>query len=129
MGFVDGVFRFSSRTRFQPRITTGRSRRNSAQLLGADLREANLSWADLRGANLSEAHLSGADLRGAHFSRARLGETVFGHSDLTGARGLEKCRHMVPSTLDHRTIAKPGELPLSFLRGVGLPDRLIEYLP
>src|SRR6202035_3144656 len=33
------------------------------------------------------------------------------------------------STIDHRTLQKSGPLPFSFLRGVGLPDRLIDYLP
>jgi hypothetical protein len=42
---------------------------------------------------------------------------------------LETCVHDGPSTLDHRTIAKSGRLPLSFLRGCGLPDKHIDYLP
>ena len=44
-------------------------------------------------------------------------------------RGLETCRHRGPSTLDHRTLARSGPLPLAFLRGCGLPDALIDYLP
>src|SRR5262249_51049013 len=31
--------------------------------------------------------------------------------------------------LDYRTLQKSGPLPLAFLRGVGLPDMLIDYLP
>lgn len=31
--------------------------------------------------------------------------------------------------LSHRTLAKSGPLPLAFLRGCGLPETLIEYLP
>jgi hypothetical protein len=42
---------------------------------------------------------------------------------------LEACTHLGPSIIDHRTLEKSSPLPLSFLRGVGLPDRLIEYLP
>jgi hypothetical protein len=42
---------------------------------------------------------------------------------------LETCIHQGPSIIDHRTLRKSGRLPLPFLRGVGLPDRLIEYLP
>jgi hypothetical protein len=41
----------------------------------------------------------------------------------------ETCTHKWPSTIDHRTLQKSGPLPLSFLRGVGLPDNLIDYLP
>jgi hypothetical protein len=39
------------------------------------------------------------------------------------------CRHDGPSTLDHRTLAQSGPLPFPFLRGCGLPEALIEYLP
>src|SRR5206468_12258741 len=75
--------------------------------------------ADLGGANLSEADLTGV----------RLLETVFGNANLSGARGLESCLHDGPSILDHRTLALSGNLPLSFLRGCGLPDVVIDWLP
>ena len=48
---------------------------------------------------------------------------------MTRAKGLETCRHIGPSTIDHRTLQRSGPLPLAFLRGVGLPDNLIDYLP
>jgi hypothetical protein len=105
-----------------------------ADLREADLREATLGWATLRGADLREAdlcevNLSSADLTGADLSRGTLFKTVFGDIDLTTAQGLETCHHLGPSTLDHRTLAKSGPLPLAFLRGCGLPDALINYLP
>jgi hypothetical protein len=90
-----------------------------ADLRGASLHRANLFRADLRGANLPEANLP----------EALLFETVFGNSNLTAVQGLETCRHNGPSILDHRTLAKSGPLPLNFLRGCGLPDTLIDYLP
>jgi hypothetical protein len=34
-----------------------------------------------------------------------------------------------PSSLDYRTLAKSPNLPPAFLRGCGLPDQVIEYLP
>ena len=35
-----------------------------------------------------------------------------------------------PSIVDHRTLLLSGSsIPLQFLRGCGLPDRLIDYLP
>jgi hypothetical protein len=34
-----------------------------------------------------------------------------------------------PSTIDIRTLHRSRRLPLAFLRGVGLPDALIDYLP
>lgn len=98
-------------------------------LSGADLRRADLSRANLIVANLSGADLSGANVRGADLSGAKLIETIFGDTNLEEARGLDACEHLGPSTLDHRTIAKSGRLPLTFLRGCGLPDRLIDYLP
>ena len=48
---------------------------------------------------------------------------------MSRAKGLETYEHWGPSTIDHRTLHRSGPLTLSFLRGVGLPDNLIEYLP
>ncbi len=95
----------------------------------ADLSAADLCGADLSGADLRGANLSGAYLRGANLSRARLYETVFADTRLTEAKGLDSCVHDGPSTIDHRTLAKSGKLPMAFLRGCGVPDALIDYLP
>lgn len=100
-----------------------------ADLTGADLTFADLTGADLREAHLTLANLSGATLTRANVSKMILAETVFGDTNLTDVRGLETCDHGGPSTLDHRTLAKSGPLPLVFLRGCGLPDSLIKYLP
>lgn len=105
-----------------------------ADLTGADLesaafRCADLHSADLTGANLMEANLSGANLINADLSDAQLIETVFGGVDLSETKGLDTCHHLGPSIIDHRTLQRSGQLPLSFLRGCGLPDNLIEYLP
>jgi len=112
---------------------------SGANLIGANLKRAHLNGADLayatlRGTNLSEAelrfsNLSGADLSEANLSRAVLYETVLANINLTGATGLETCRHVGPSVIDFRTLAKSHPLPLEFLRGVGLPDNVIDYLP
>jgi hypothetical protein len=111
----------------------------TADLRAADLRGANLIGATLSGAlfdgallcdanlgaaNLRFAHLGEADLRGA-----KLFETIFVNLDLSSCKGLESCVHSGPSTIDHRTLQRSGPLPLAFLRGVGLPDNLIDYLP
>jgi hypothetical protein len=45
------------------------------------------------------------------------------------AKGLDRCLHEGPSIIDHRTLQRSGQLPLTFLRGCGLPDNLIDYLP
>ncbi len=122
--------------------------------IGPDLDDANLHGADLSGANLHRANLSGVNLHRAHLSRANfykadltmadlnrarlygadlsganLYETSFVDLDLSGCKGLENCLHSGPSIIDVRTLQRSGPLPLAFLRGVGLPDRMIEYLP
>jgi hypothetical protein len=99
-----------------------------------DLSEADLPSADLNGAsldwtNLIRANLFGADLRRADLDRAVLGETILGDVDLSSCKGLDSCRHHGPSIIDHRTLRRSGPLPLIFLRGVGLPEPLIDYLP
>ncbi len=105
-----------------------------AFLMGADLTSANLTSANLTNAYLTSADLLETNLTRANLTRADLSEavlynTTFGNTNLTAARGLETCHHHGPSTLDHRTLAKSGPLPLAFLCGCGLPDALIDYLP
>ena len=98
-----------------------------SNLRGADLRGANLSEAFLIAANLMYTNLEGAELTGV-----TLGDTIFADIDFTNVIGLETCIHFVASLIDHRTLEKSSKskpLPLAFLRGVGLPDNLIEYLP
>jgi hypothetical protein len=112
---------------------------SGANLSGADLGEADLTWADLRDADLSGANLSGAGLREANLNRAkiagadlgeaRLGSTVFGDTTLSEVKGLVRCDHWGPSIVDFQTLKNSGPLPLAFLRGVGLPDGVIDYLP
>jgi hypothetical protein len=102
---------------------------SGAILSGADLSSAVLSSANLSGAALNHAVLHDADLGGAVLSEAVLADTVFANVDLTSVIGLETCQHWGPSSVDHRTLQKSGPLPLAFLRGVGLPDNLIDYLP
>jgi hypothetical protein len=105
-----------------------------ANLGGASLREADLIEADLRGANLRgadliEAHLYKTALAAADLSGTSLFETIFVAVDLTGTRGLNDCRHLGPSAIDFRTLSLSENLPISFLRGCGLADNLIDYLP
>ncbi len=63
------------------------------------------------------------------FSDVRLFETIFADVDLSNAKNLDKCYFTGPCIIDFRTLEKSPNLPLSFLRGCGLPDRLIDYLP
>jgi uncharacterized protein YjbI with pentapeptide repeats len=95
----------------------------------ANLRFANLRGANLRYAKLDAAILHDADLNGADLTDSGLDGTVFANIDLSSVIGFERCRYSGPSIIDHQTFEKSGRLPLAFLRGVGLPDRLIEYFP
>jgi uncharacterized protein YjbI with pentapeptide repeats len=110
-----------------------RANLSGANLSRANLLGTNLSRAFLPGVNLSRAslgvNLSGANMSGADLTDASLFETIFADVDLTTVIGLETCRHHGASTIDHRALQQSGPLPLSFLRGVGLPDKLIDYLP
>src|SRR4051794_30209265 len=106
----------------------------SADLTGAGLFGANLMYADLTGANLTSADLSYANLSGAtlsytDLSKAKINRTVFGNTNLSNVKGLKTCKHHGPSIIDPQTLQCSGALPLAFLRGVGLPENLIDYLP
>lgn len=112
-----------------------------ADLFGADLsksnlKEARLHRADLTGANLSDSDLTSADLkqailiiskfREADLTLTQFGVTVFGHTDLTNAKGLEQCIHKNRSYLDFNTLRKTIGLPKIFVLGCGLTDWEIE---
>ncbi len=102
---------------------------SGADLSDASLRYANLSRADLSDAVLSDAILSDAVLRGANLTRAALNKTVFSFMDLSTTQGLDTCRHFSRSALDTHTLTQSKGLPISFLRGCGLSDKAIEFLP
>jgi len=106
-----------------------RANLGQANLTFADLREADLSGADLSRASLDSANLSHANLSHANLSQVDLAETVLGDIDFTNAIALDACKHSGPSIIDHRTLLLSTNLPISFLRGCGLPDLIIEYLP
>jgi uncharacterized protein YjbI with pentapeptide repeats len=112
---------------------------SGANLANADLSRADLDHASCSGADLSEANFREANLTGTNFSGARtkgatvsgatFGGTILANVSLSDVTGLNRCRHSGPSSIDYRTLQQSGRLPLPFLRGVGLPDNWIEYLP
>jgi uncharacterized protein YjbI with pentapeptide repeats len=97
-------------------------------LSGADLRGADLERADLQWANLQETILIGTRLQEANLHESVVGSTIFGHTHLYGARGLDTCRHQAPSSLDIETCACSGCLPADFLRGCGWSEGQIASL-
>ena len=112
---------------------------SKAELKGFDLNDAELSLADLRGANLISANLIGTDLSFANLSYARLTksdlnmallwETIFGNVDLSKTLNLDKCGFVGQCIIDQRTLQKSGNLPIQFLRGIGLSDIFIDHIP
>lgn len=124
-----------------------------ANLSGATLRDANLSeaileftnlyGADLRNvnlhnANLSKASLYGADLRetifhdtnlyNTDFNLSTIGFTIFINIYLNQALNTESVTHYSNSSIDTKTIKNSkGRIPISFLRGCGLSDSIIEF--
>jgi hypothetical protein len=96
-----------------------------AELINADLRDANLREAILIGANLTHANLTGADFSGSYMAH-----TTFGNNDLSMAKGLEAITHGGPSFISTETLYRSGgRIPEQFLRGCGVPDEFITYLP
>lgn len=106
-----------------------------AKLAEAKLAEANLAGADLQGANLTGAYLAGANLQGANLQGANLRDAVLEHTifadlDLSGVTGLEAVAYLGPSTIGIDTIVQShGRIPEAFLRGCGVPESFIEYIP
>jgi hypothetical protein len=87
--------------------------------------EAWNAWRQQAGATAIE----GAQLEGADFNEALFFETKIPDLDLSTCKNLDTIRHDGPSIIGIRTLQRSGPLPLAFLRGVGLPDKLIDYLP
>jgi hypothetical protein len=102
---------------------------NGAYLKRANLNEANLSEANLSGADLGATNFGGAILDGTNFFESKLYETIFSNVNLLKASNLNTCLHKGPSTIDFRTLQQCSGLPIPFLRGCGLSDLLIDYLP
>jgi TIR domain/Pentapeptide repeats (8 copies) len=111
-----------------------------AHLAGADFRRANLRLAHLIDTDLSEANLGDANLylaqfgntglAGTNLASACFGWTKINDVDLSEALGLETAVHYCPSSVGIDTIYKSkGRIPESFLRGAGVPDVLINFLP
>jgi hypothetical protein len=111
-------------------VRLGGSSLASALLCSASLRRAllvrcNLSHANLAGADLESAQLSHARLAGAMFDRTKLVD-----ADLESVTGLDQVNHQGPSELGTHALLRFGHaMPASFLRGVGLTDGFIRYLP
>lgn len=117
----------------------------TAVLVDANVQNANLTRADLMAANLNRACFSGSKLEStdlvmtefggtdvidADFSYALCSGTTFVDIDFSDVKGLDTIHHMGPSYIDINTLFKSkGQIPDIFLRGCGVPESLITYLP
>ncbi|HEX8423791.1 MAG TPA: toll/interleukin-1 receptor domain-containing protein [Pyrinomonadaceae bacterium] len=104
-------------------------------LIGANIHDVDFRHGDFYKANLSNSYLqltnlSEAKLTYANFSESRLGDTIFGNNDLSGVIGLNSIIHSSPSIIGIDTLFRSGgKIPESFLRGCGVPDEFIAYIP
>lgn len=114
-----------------------------ANLYGASAREVNLSLASLEGASLSRADFTqtnfqsanlqhanfiGTKLKGSSFAEMKAGWTTFDDLDLSSVANLDTVNHLGPSTVGIDTLYRShGQIPEVFLRGCGVPARMIEY--
>ena len=115
-----------------------RANLDRANLTGADLTGATLNGAALTRTNLSEATFKESDfyeavfnttpMTGADFTGSIMGYTVFQNCNLSDAVGLDLVRHDAPSTLGLDSLFRSGgEIPDTFLTGVGSPESLAAY--
>ncbi|MCB0534864.1 MAG: toll/interleukin-1 receptor domain-containing protein [Saprospiraceae bacterium] len=102
---------------------------SNADLTSANLSNANLSNANLFRTNLFGTNLFGANLSGANFKWARLGQTVFGFTNLSTCKNLVSVAVHAPCSVDFQTLRESGSLDKEFTTKVGLPELLMEYLP
>src|SRR5450756_1638130 len=102
---------------------------SGASLTGAICNGANFQNANLGGVHFFATNLTYANLEGANIAVSDISGTIFGNTNLSNVKGLTTCHHRSPSTIDLRTLQRSGKLPEVFLRGCGLPDEFINYLP
>jgi hypothetical protein len=104
-------------------------------LYGADLQAADFRDANLTNSNLSETYLGGTTFTGADLSHtnligATINATTFGDNDLSVVEGLNAVKHGAASIIGVQTLYRSkGRIPEDFLRGCGVPENLITYVP
>lgn len=119
------------------------------QAFQADLSHSDLTGADLSNANLLETLFINADLSQTSFKNAYLSMTTFTsarlsksdfknaifsnkfilYNDLSNILNLDKTIHHHSSSLDIHTIYKSkGNIPVEFLKGVGMDDQMISFV-
>ena len=110
-------------------VNLARANLTGAYFAGANLAAANLIGTQLVRANLEQANLRGAQLARADMTNALVGATIFGELDLSVAKGLDRVRHLAPSTIGMDAIRETrGEIPEVFLRGAGVAREVMPFI-
>ena len=101
-----------------------------ANLSVVNLNVANLDFADLTAADLRAATLNGVSLNGTKLKNAIIGYSTLANCNLSNVVGLNTVQHDAPSSIGIETLYRSGgKIPEVFLRGAGVPDIFIKYLP
>ncbi len=91
---------------------------------------ANLTSVDFHGAKLTSCSFHAAKLNDCDFTNAEFGVLTFSNTDLSTVRGLDSVTHHRPSNIGIETLFRSHpNLTDDFLRGCGVPEDLIGYLP
>jgi hypothetical protein len=103
---------------------------NGAQLQYANFKDSQLSRASFREARLWSADFTSANLCEADFTLAKMQWTIFGNNNLSTVKGLDSVIHDGPSEIGINTLYySAGKIPEAFLRGCGIPEDFITFIP
>ena len=101
---------------------------SGAELGSSLFNNVNLSHVNFEQAKLTYVKFCYSILENANMSGSTMGYTVFAGIDLSTIRGLDMIKHRDASAISIDTIYESkGNIPESFLRGVGVSDVLIDY--
>lgn len=118
-----------SEVNFADADLSGANFRN-AKLENVDFSNANLSRANFYKASLLEAVFTGSNLFMTNFREASIGKIVFAELEMETCVGLDSVKHTAPSSIGVECLYQAGaSLPIQFLKGIGLSQILIDYLP
>jgi len=118
-----------SEVNFADADLSGANFRN-AKLENVDFSNANLSRANFHKASLLEAVFTGSNLFMTNFREASIGKIVFAELEMETCVGLDSVKHTAPSSIGVECLYQAGaSLPIQFLKGIGLSQILIDYLP
>jgi len=102
---------------------------SNANFKGSKFDRCRLVGSNFTNTNFTNTVFENCDLSEYDFTGSEWSKTILINCSLKNAAGLGNTHHLSPSVLDHMTLSINSELNISFLRGVGLPDSMIDYLP